>query len=483
MPRFRCAVCSHTMESVELDPACRRCGSAVVMVDRVPKVSRAQLEDLPAGVWRYRAFLPEVPGDDVVTLGEGGTPLLPAERLGKELGLSRLLIKDESRNPTGSFIDRGSTVLVSLAKERGVRECACVTTGNLGASLAAYCAKGAISAKIRIQPSTDRGKLYQMLAYGAQVEAPSHRPEAGPSDGASLSVTAGNPYILEGEKTTCFEIVHDLGWKAPDVIVVPVGTGGHLSMIWKALLQLRESGLVGGAKSRLLGVRFEGSAQPKGFRRSRQQAGTRGEPFTELEESEPFFMNEAAKAMKDSRGMSLMTTANETIRATSLLARTEGIFSEPASASVIASLEASVERGFIRNDDTVVCVITGAGLKDTKAVSRLAKATRRVPVRQDYTLARMQIGETKLALLRLLAGKPCYGYGLWQRLNLERKITTASVYQHLTELEAVDLLRRAGAVSAKGRERVPYNLTRKGIDFLRMAGNLERESGEETARS
>jgi len=477
LARFRCVGCSRITVSDGLEVSCEGCGSAVVLVDQGPKVDRERLENLPSGVWRYRAFLPDAPMDEIVTLGEGGTPLLPAERLGKELGLANLLIKDESRNPTGSFIDRGSTVLVTLARRAGARECACVTTGNLGASLAAYCAKGGISALIRIHPSTDRGKLYQMLAYGAQVVASSHRSDAGNPDENSLSVTAGNPYILEGEKTTAFEILQDLGWKAPDVIVVPVGTGGHLSMIWKGIGQLRDCGLVGRSRCRLLGVQFESPRQSKGQRWS--GSSPRGEPFTELEESEPFFRKEASKAMRESGGAGLATTAAETVRATGLLARTEGIFSEPASASVVASLESAVRRGIIHRDETVVCVITGAGLKDTKAISRLAKAARRVPVREDYALARMQIGETKLALLRLLADKPCYGYELWQAMALRRKITTASVYQHLAELEGMGLVRRAGAVSAGGRERVPYSLTRNGTDFLRMAGSLERESRKE----
>lgn len=450
----------------------------MVLLDPAPRVRRSQLEELPPGVWRFRSFLPEVPPDDVVTLGEGGTPLLPAERLGRELGMTDLLIKDESRNPTGSFIDRGSTVLVSLARNRGARECACVTTGNLGASLAAYCARAGIAALIRIRPSTDRGKLYQMLAYGAQVEAPSQRHEPKSPGRASLSVTAGNPYILEGEKTTAFEILQDLAWRSPDVIVVPVGTGGHLSMVWKGLAQLRECGLTDRSKCRLLGVQFE-TGLPV---RVRRPATERREPFTELEESEPFFRKEAIRAIRDSGGLGLATNSADTIRATALLAGTEGIFAEPASASVVAALRTARERGIINRDDRVVCVITGAGLKDTKAISRLAKTARRVPVREDYAIARMQIGETKMAILRLLGQKSSYGYELWQSLALQRKISTASVYQHLAELEGMALVRRAGIVVSGGRERVQYGLTRSGIDFLRMAGALELESREALGR-
>lgn len=461
------------MESSDLAPTCEACGSAVVLVSAENQpLSRSRLDNLPAGVWRYRAFLPTVAAEEVVTLGEGGTPLLRAERLSHELGLRNLLIKDESRNPTGSFMDRGSTVLLSLAKERGVKECTCVTTGNLGASLSAYCAKAGLKAHVRVHPNTDRGKLYQMLAYGAEIEATPPRTASRIRDGRVLPVTAGNPYLLEGEKTTAFELVHDLGWRTPDVIVVPVGTGGHLSMTWRAIVQLREAGLVENQHCRLLGVQLKGAS---GGGPGRPRATSpQNPPVAELEESEPFFRREAERAIAESNGLSVETTPDETLVATGLLARTEGIFAEPASASVIAFLSEATRRGYIGRDETVVCIITGAGLKDTRAVSRLARETRRVTAREPYALPTPQIGGTKFALLRLLDRRPSYGYELWRQIGSERRITTASVYQHLVELEGFDMVRRRGSVVAKGRERVVYELAKRGADFLRIAGRLER---------
>lgn len=408
----------------------------------------------------------------MVTLGEGGTPLLRAARLGTELALDHLLIKDESRNPTGSFMDRGSTVLASLAKERGIKTCSCVTTGNLGASLAAYCAKAGIRAEIMIRPSTDRGKLYQMIAYGAHIETSSKPAKKDESDDRSISVTAGNPYILEGEKTTCFEIVQDLEWKTPDVILIPVGTGGHLSMFWRAIQQLKDSGLIDRSACRLVGVQFSGSAPIVGSPRRAKRPSQVEESFTELEESEPIFRSEAVRAMKDSGGQWIETTVRETIDATGLLARTEGIFAEPAAASVVAALQTAKSQGLIDADEAIVCVITGAGLKDTKAISRIAKATRQVVVKEDYPVARLQIGETKLQLLRSLASRPRFGYELWKELSSGRRITTASVYQHLGELEGFALVRKSGVVTARGRERVFYELTRRGSDLLKMAGMI-----------
>jgi threonine synthase len=461
------------MDSEDLGASCELCGSALIFAaQKLGPLDREEFEGLPPGVWRYRAFLPDLAAEDVVTLGEGDTPLLPARRLGKELGLNRLLIKDESRNPTGSFIDRGSTVLVSLAKRAGTRECSCITTGNLGASLAAYCAKAGIGARIRIHQNTDRGKLYQMLAYGAQIEAHTKRADSLYRDSRALTVTAANPFLLEGEKTTCLEVVQELGWKTPDAIVVPVGTGGHLSMIWRAIVQLRESGLIEKSACRLLGVQFAGGASIVSPIGSREGPTSVDSHFTELEESEPYFRTQAIKAIRASRGMGLVTTATETVRATGLLARTEGIFAEPASASAVASLDTAVKRGFVQRDDTIVCVITGAGLKDTKAVTRLAKVARRVSASEGYAVGTAQIGDTKLALLRLIAGRRRYGYELWRDLSLEKSITTASVYQHLAELEGLGLVRRAASVPARGRERVMYEPTKKGVDFMKMADKL-----------
>ena len=419
--------------------------------------------------------MPSPRAENLVSLGEGGTPLLRATNLGTELRLGNLLIKDETRNPTGSFIDRGSTVLASLAKEGGIKTCFCETTGNLGASLAAYCAKAGIGAEIRIRPNTDRGKLYQMIAFGARIETSSKPIGRGGHNYRFISVTAGNPYILEGEKTTCFEIVQDLGWKTPDVILVPVGTGGHLSMFWRALRQLMDSGLIESLGSRLVGVGFAGSSPRTGGNpRPTKRSLPAEEPFTELEESEPILWGEAARAVKESGGSWVETTAAETIDATGLLARTEGIFAEPAAASVVASLRTAKSEGLIDADETVVCVITGAGLKDTKAISRIAKATRRVVVTEDYPVARLQVGATKLQLLRSLSGRPCFGYELWKDLSSRRRITTASIYQHLGELEGMGLARREGVITSRGRERVFYELTRKGSDLLKMAGRIER---------
>ena len=404
-----------------------------------------------------------LPAEDIVTLGEGGTPLLRAERLGEELGLRHLLVKDESRNPTGSFMDRGTTVLVSVAKGRDVRECSCDTTGNLGASLAAYCAKASIRANIHVSSNTDQGKLYQMLAYGAELET-SRRPAE-----RTLEVTAANPFLLEGEKTTGFEIVQDLDWEEPDTIVVPVGTGGHLSMIWRSMGALRGAGLTRDRPCRIVGVEL---GEPASQSLKRRTASSADFPLAELADSRPFYRKSAAHAVDESSGFFLKTTPEESIAATSLLAKSEGIFAEPSSASVVAALSRAVGDGLVGSSETVVCVVTGAGLKDPRSVSRIAREARRVG-RRSFTSPSVKIGETKLAILRLLRNDSDYAYGLWRILRTQREISTASIYQHLLELEEFTMIRKRGSVVAGGRERVLYELTRKGAQYLKITEKLE----------
>ena len=245
-------------------------------------------------------------------------------------------------------------------------------------------------------------------------------------------------------------------------------------MFWRALLMLEQMKLVGRVGTRLVGVQFAGLVNPPGSSRGVKRLGQPGESFTELEESDPIFMGEAVKAMKESGGNRLETTVEEAIEATGLLAGSEGIFAEPAAASVVASLRSAKSQGLIHSDETVVCVITGAGLKDTKAIARIARATKQPLVREEYSVAPLQVGTTKLEVLRRLSLKPDFGYELWKALLQGRSITTASVYQHLGELESMGLVRKAGVSTVRGRERILYELTRKGTELLRMAEKMER---------
>jgi threonine synthase len=456
-------------EEAPLEARCQRCGGALIPLPTVERrIDRGEVESLPPGVWRFRSLLPSFEEHDIVTLGEGGTPLLPAERLGALLGLRDLLIKDETRNPTGSFIDRGATVLVSVAKRAGVKRILCRTTGNLGASLAAYSAKAGIQATMEIHPETDHGKLYQMIAYGAKVEMlSSPRFSVGDRE-EGTAITAANHYLLEGEKTTVFEIVQDEGWSQPDTIVLPVGTGGHLAMVWNGLLHLSAAGLIRRPACSLVGVQLGTSGYLTDFKEKKTRRAS-AKSLPELEESDPVFLKAAARAIHESGGFRVEVSAKEAISATGELASTEGIFAEPAAASVVAALKRIGEEGLLPKENRIVCIITGTGLKDTKAISRIARTARHIVTRERPIIRPVQLGVRKVSILRLLRTEPHFGYLLWKKLRKESPITLPSVYQHLSELEGTDLVRRSSIARARGRERVIYELTRKGEAALQAA--------------
>ena len=241
-------------------------------------------------------------------------------------------------------------------------------------------------------------------------------------------------------------------------------------MIGRAFSELSESGLSEVNNCRLYGAQIDGVAPAAAGRRISPRYGF---PLAELSESEPFFRTEADRAINESGGLTLKTASADTIGAMDMLAKDEGIFAEPSAASVVAALRGAVRGGHIGQSETVVCVITGTGLKDPDSVSRLAKQARKGTSNHPFMSPSPKIGETKVALLRLLQRQPGYAYELWQTILEKRNMSTASVYQHLSELEAFDLVRKKGTVIEGGRERIVYILTKRGVDFLRIAGRLE----------
>jgi threonine synthase len=297
------------------------------------------------------------------------------------------------------------------------------------------------------------------------------------SESRGVRVSAANPFILEGEKTTGFEIIQEMGWKQPRAIVLPVGTGGHLAMTWRSLQELREAQLVDNVDCRLIGVQFRSSAPIVETLSPTKQFEPPDESITELEESEPIFKKAAVSAMKESNGLGVEVSSKEAIEATSLLARTEGIFAEPASASVIASLRTLRNDGLLDRDDIIVCVITGAGLKNTMVVKRLARTPKHVVAREEPLFRPLQVGPTKVRIMEALAERPEFGYALWKILKDSGEISTASVYQHLSELGGIGIVRRSRATIARGRERIYYELTEKGVELLNTVGTSGRKNG------
>ena len=296
---------------------------------------------------RYADRLPLSKGAQIVSLGEGGTPLLHAPRIGSRLGAD-VFLKCEGTNPTGSFKDRGMTVAVSQALADRARAVVCASTGNTAASAAAYAARAGLEAVI-LQPkgAVARGKLAQARAVGATVEVRPSFEEALEeareleSRGTHVLVNSLNPLRLEGQKTAAFEIVEEMG-SVPEILALPYGGGGNVCAY-------------------ALGFREEGAGMPRLV--AGEAANRGGTVASAIRISEPAHAEEAQRAVEESGGEVVPLDDGAILEAWRLLAREEGVFCEPSSAAGLAALLADPP-----GDARVVCVITGHGLKDPDAV-------------------------------------------------------------------------------------------------------------------
>jgi len=485
-----CSNCGNKYEIQRLDTACSRCGGTLTVSYDYEAVKRTidieTLDNRQAGVWRYLELLPISKGAHTISLGEGGTYLHRCDRLAEDVGIRKLFIKNETTNPTGSFIDRGTTVAVTRATELGFKSVCCAPTGNLGASLAAYAAKAGLKCKIFISREVDLGKLFQMIAYGAEMRLAGDPDEAlieaRKNADRSYLVTPADPFFLEGEKTVGFEICEQLGWRTCDRVIVPMGTGGNISMIWKSIKELHQIGLTKSVDSMMTGVQAEGCAPiVKAFVNRKQFIQSASRPKTialDIAVKNPMYGSAALRAIKESHGSATAVSDAEILEATRQLAKTEGIFAEPAAASTVAGLKKLIDLGKVERSEEIVCVITGAGLKDPgtarKIVERLKEIDRLVRRMEERRLT-TKLGDTKTRILEILSKKQLHGYGIWRELKeaFGLEISIPSVYEHLAELEMLRLIRRTRTEAVAGKpERQYYSVTEMGRDAVRTVSKL-----------
>ncbi|HSQ02012.1 MAG TPA: threonine synthase [Methanobacterium sp.] len=369
---MKCITCGEEYSLGEIIYTCKKCGSTLEVVCR-PDVQRDIFECRKSTMWKYKEFMP-VDESKIVTLEEGGTPFCRCKKLGDEWGIE-LHVKVEGSNPTGSFKDRGMSVGITKAVELGVDTVGCASTGNTSASLAAYAARAGKRC-IVLLPSgkVALGKLAQAMFHGAEVVS-----IKGNFDEALETVTAlalegqlyllnsVNPFRLEGQKSIGFEIVDDLGWKSPDRIILPVGNAGNISAIWKGVTEFHEAGFIKDLPM-MTGIQAEGAAPiANAVRRGKKSIEPVANPetvATAIRIGAPVSAQKALRAIYDSNGMAETVTDDEILDAQKLLARTEGIGVEPASAASIAGLLKLVENGEVDKGEQVVCIVTGHLLKD-----------------------------------------------------------------------------------------------------------------------
>lgn len=399
---LRCLICHETYGPGEIDYVCPKHGDDGI-VDVVYDYERIAFDraDLAAskerGMWRYRPLLPVQPHSPVPPLLVGDTPLYAAPRLGADVGVGRLWVKDEGRQPTASLKDRASAMAITKANEREAEIITTASTGNAAAALAGLAASVGRPSVIFVPAAAPPAKIAQLLAYGATVlavegsydQAVDLCLEAGRRFGWYNRTTGFNPYMSEGKKTVAYEICEQLHWDPPEVIVVSVGDGCIIGGVHKGLADLHALGWIPRIP-RLIGVQAEGSKYlAEAWERGEDVLTKPPAPAATVADSIsaglPRDRIKAMRAVTATGGAYVTVSDDEILAAIPDLARGSGVFAEPAAAASLAGLRRAAARGLVGEGDRVVLLSTGSGLKDVAAARRAAEETgaRPIPVAPD----------------------------------------------------------------------------------------------------
>ena len=326
-------------------------------------------------MWRYAPLLPLSDLDNLVTLGEGFTPLIRANRLARRVGMRTLLVKDDGANPTGTFKARGMACAVSMAKELGARDLAAPSAGNAGGALAAYAARAGLRAHVFMPRDVPRANIVECQVMGAQVtlvdglisDCGRIVAQRAPEEGWFEVSTLKEPYRIEGKKTMGLEIAEQLGWRLPDAIVYPTGGGVGMIGMWKAFEELGALGWIGEKRPKMIAVQASGCAPivrawKDGSPVSRywDRAATLASGLRVPKAIGDFLV---LQAVRESGGAAVAVTDGEILAAGRKLAEAEGIFVAPEGAAGVAAVEQLVRERFLGSDEEVLIYNTGTGLK------------------------------------------------------------------------------------------------------------------------
>lgn len=375
---LQCSSCGQYHDPHRLHQTSVCCNAPLVAEYNTDDVFPLSKEVLPAqsdNMWRYLEMLPVFDVNNIVTLGEGMTPLLTLHNIPRLLGFDKLFWKDESLNPTGSFKARGLSAAISKAKEFGVESCIVPTAGNAGGAMAAYCAAAGIQAVVVMPRHTPKIFKEECWMYGAEVvlvdglindcaaEAARIREERGCFDVSTFK----EPYRLEGKKTMGYEIAEQLHWNLPDVILYPTGGGTGLIGLWKAFREMLALGWIPDKMPRLIAVQAANcqpivaswqGLQPNAKKYNGQPSIANGlavpRPF-----AEPLIMD----ALNQSHGHALAISEEELKKYMQLLSRREGLLAAPEGAALIAALPKLLDEGLVLHDENILLLNTGSGYK------------------------------------------------------------------------------------------------------------------------
>lgn len=376
-----CSSCGQKFDAKIVQTYCPSCNAPLLaqydLVSARQKLDRDEItHNRFRGMWRWHELLPVVQTVNMLYLGEGDTPLLPANRLGHELGLHQLFVKDESLNPTGTFKARGLSAAISKAKELGISKVIIPTAGNAGGAMAAYAARGGIQALIYMPKDTPLANIEESKFFGAEVvlveglisdAAKLVKEKINGSDWFDLS-TFKEPYRCEGKKIMGYELAESFNWELPDVIIYPTGGGTGLVGMWKAFTEMDELGwLKSNARPRMVAVQADGCAPVvKAFIDGKDNCefweGARTKA-SGLRVPKSFADRIILQDLRSSQGTAIAVSDEAIAISQRKLASSEGIFPAPEGAATLAALEILVREKWVQPEERIVLFNTGTGIK------------------------------------------------------------------------------------------------------------------------
>ena len=388
LTHLHCAQCSRTYDPRRVQTVCPHCNKTLMakydLVAAGKIVSPHQLSVRRNNLWRYRELLPVYDDHAIVSLGEGCTPVHQLKKVGGQLGLSNLSIKDESVNPTGSFKARGLCLAISKAKELGITEVAMPSAGNAGGALAAYAAKAGVKAHVFVPRDTPVVNIKEVLFYGAALylvdgvisDAGKKMNETKQDRNWFDMSTMKEPYRLEGKKTMGFEIAEQFGWKLPDVIVYPTGGGTGLIGMWKAFREMEELGWISGEKPKMVVVQASGCAPiVKAFEEKKKVSEFWNNPATiasGMRVPKAFADELILSALYESHGTAISVADDELLADMKLVAAEEGILLCPEGAATVSAVRTLTEQGFVQSSDSVLIFNTGSAYKYLEVLNSIS---------------------------------------------------------------------------------------------------------------
>ncbi len=478
---LKCPICNSEYESIESN-TCPKCGAPLEPIYNYDTIQRTinkdTLSDRKPSMLKYIELLPIAPREiiQLPTLGEGWTPLLNLRKLGKNLGGLNLFGKNETLNPTGSFVDRGVVLDTFNAIKHNYKTLTVISSGNLAVSTTAYARRANLKSHIIVVGKIELGKLYQILAYNADIELANNYEEAlekFKNLKKTYLIDTGNPYYNEGLKTIAFEIIEQLNWNQPDFIIIPTGSGALFHSIWRGFNEFKKVGIIDEIETKFVSVQIDQCKQPNLLGEEKRVFPIESASFLDLCPIKATHLSVVSRDLELNQGIKLTVKETEVLKYLNEIIRSTGLLLEPASATVFLAYKQLINDGVIDSTDNVATVLTGGGLKNFAFLRSIPSKEKDILIRfmeeafQDY--GKGEIGRTKKLILRIIKEcNSCHGFGILKKLRdkFNLRITTATLYQHLRELEEKGYITVDSIETVGKRKRKKYKLTTLGSKML-----------------